>query len=79
MIMSCLAFKNPLPPDQIGISLNEQLLPNEKQLREQNQVDEFFEMCDSEFEDKEDDLENSEEETKGNGLRDLGDDIEEEP
>ena len=36
-------------------------------------------MCDSEFEDKEDDLENSEEETKGNGLRDLGDDIEEEP
>lgn len=36
-------------------------------------------MCDSEFEDREDDIENLEEETKGDGLRDLGDDIEEEP
>ena len=32
MIMSCLAYKKPLPPDQIGESLNEQLLPSAQQL-----------------------------------------------
>ena len=37
-------------------------------------------MCDSEFEDREDEIDHSEEEeTKGDGLRDLIDDIEEEP
>ena len=25
MIMSCLAYKQPLPPDQIGLSINEQM------------------------------------------------------
>ena len=32
MIMSYLAYKKPLPPDQIGVSLNESMLASAKQL-----------------------------------------------
>ena len=49
MIMSCLVYKKPLPPDQIGASLNEQILPSPRQLQQQARIDEMFEMYDSDF------------------------------
>ena len=49
MIMSCLVYKKPLPPHQIGKSLNEEMLPDARQLTDQNRIDEMFEMYDSEF------------------------------
>ena len=58
MIMSYLAYKKPLPPDQIGLSLNEQMLPNAKQLEQQARIDEMFEMYEDEFIDDDGDDEN---------------------
>lgn len=58
MIMSYLAYKKPLPPDQNGLSLNEQMLPNAKQLEEQSRIDEMFEMYENEFIDDEGDDDN---------------------
>ena len=49
MIMSYLAYKKPLPPDQIGKSLNEQMLPNAQQLEQQARIDEMSEMYEDEF------------------------------
>ena len=49
MIMSYLAYKKPLPPDQIGQSLNEQMLQSSKQLQQQARIDEMFEMYEDEF------------------------------
>ena len=50
MIMSYLAYKKPLPLDQIGPSLNDQMLPaNAEQLDQQARIDEMFEMIDADF------------------------------
>ena len=57
--MSYLAYKKPLPPDQIGMSLNEQMLPSAKQLEEQARIDEMFEMYEDDFIDAEQVDENS--------------------
>ena len=81
MIMSYLAFKQPLPPNQIGASLNEQMLGDEeKQLRQKNQIDEMFEMYDSEFLDAENgsDVNASDEEPEEGYADKLGNEIEEE-
>ena len=66
MIMSYLAFKQPLPPDKIGTSLNEKLalfLENEDDIRNQQQVDEVFDLYEEEYQD-EDDLSASDDESQ---------------
>ena len=59
MIMSYLVFKQPLPPDQIGKSLNEQMLPHDPLGQQEQQdrqepnskgIDEFFDKMERSYE-----------------------------
>lgn len=57
MIMSYLVFKQPLPPDQIGQSLNEQMLrhdPHGDSLLEKR-INKVFDLCEMEYDNCDDD------------------------
>ena len=51
MIMAYLVFKQPLPPDQIGQSLNEQMLKSDPHGEQQKvkQIEEVFDLYEKDY------------------------------